>query len=125
MSFVCLCAQVGTSVASITVAKVRYERTDSFKADWSRLPEVTRNLVKDQLRAFSTAADDVAKHNGDKRRWPAALRVDAIEGARGVWAVTFSFSGPDIRATFEWDHDENGPRVVWRRIGGHPIYGAP
>jgi len=104
---------------------MRYERTASFKADWNRLSADERTLVRTQLTAFNAAADDIASHGGDKRRWPTALRVHDLQGTKGVWSVTFHFAGPDMRATFEWGHDDNGPKVVWRRIGRHSVYQAP
>ena len=56
---------------------------------------------------------------------PTSLRIHDIENAKGVWSVTFNFSGPDVRATFEWQHDDDGPQILWRRMGGHKIYRAP
>ena len=104
---------------------MRFERTASFKADWKRLDNGERGVVRSQITAFNLAADDVADNSGDKSRWPTALRIHDIENAKGVWSVTFKFSGPDIRATFEWGHDSEGPKIVWRRISGHKIYRNP
>jgi hypothetical protein len=46
-----------------------------------------------------------------------------------VWEMTWSFSGPDGRATWEWvnvDGEEGAqPAVRWRRIGDHRIFKAP
>jgi hypothetical protein len=43
--------------------------------------------------------------------------------------MTWSFSGPDGRSTWEWAsvevEDEVVPVVRWRRIGGHAIFGEP
>jgi len=39
--------------------------------------------------------------------------------------VTFNFTGPDIRATFEWIRIGNELVVRWRRIGGHDIFAQP
>ncbi|MDK1010209.1 MAG: hypothetical protein QGM46_07325 [Actinomycetota bacterium] len=55
-----------------------------------------------------------------------AARVDA--GA--VFEMTWSFAGPDGRATWEWagvvDADgEKHPTVRWRRIGNHAIFKHP
>ena len=43
----------------------------------------------------------------------------------GVWEMTWSFAGPDGRATFEWATSDGEPVVRWRRIGGHEIFGQP
>ncbi|MBA3876268.1 MAG: hypothetical protein C0498_04915 [Anaerolinea sp.] len=57
--------------------------------------------------------------------WPAALRVRAVENAPGILEMTWSFSGPDGRATFEWIRIEGQLAVRWRRIGGHAVFKKP
>lgn len=104
---------------------MRYERADRFKADWKALNDQERDLVLAVLPRFNAAADDVAANGFDHHRWPSALRVHDIAGAPGVWSMTFNFSGPDIRATFEWTTLDDEPVVRWRRIGRHVIYNAP
>jgi hypothetical protein len=42
-----------------------------------------------------------------------------------VWEVTWSFSGPDGRATFEFFVVENERGIRWRRIGGRQIFSMP
>jgi hypothetical protein len=39
--------------------------------------------------------------------------------------MTWSFSGPDGRATFEWIRIEGQLAVRWRRIGGHAVFKKP
>jgi len=39
--------------------------------------------------------------------------------------MTWSFSGPDGRATFEWIEIDGEPAIFWRRVGGHEILGEP
>jgi hypothetical protein len=39
--------------------------------------------------------------------------------------MTWSFSGPDGRATFEWIQIGSEPGIRWRRIGSHAIFGEP
>jgi hypothetical protein len=52
--------------------------------------------------------------------------VKKVQGAAGVWEMTWSFAGPDGRATWQWDtvEDASGTRmaVLWRRVGGHAIF---
>lgn len=43
----------------------------------------------------------------------------------GLWEMTWSFSGPDGRATFEFITLDGEPHVRWRRIGTHAIYTSP
>ena len=57
--------------------------------------------------------------------WPTSLRVRDVEGAPGVWELTWSFAGPDGRATFEWIEIAGERAIRWRRIGGHAIFGTP
>lgn len=104
---------------------MRYERTASFKADYRRLDE---ERFRDAVRAFNRACDE-AVESGDRPSWPASLRVKPVQGAPGVWELSWSFSGPDGRATWEWTTVEVGgqrhPAVRWRRIGGHRIFNDP
>ena len=58
-------------------------------------------------------------------RWPARLRLRNVEAAPGIWELTWSFAGPDGRATFEWVVIHGEPGIRWRRIGGHAIFGDP
>jgi hypothetical protein len=57
--------------------------------------------------------------------WHARLRFERLDRAAGVCAVTWSFAGPDGRATFHFDTVDGEQRVVWRRIGHHDIYQNP
>ncbi len=57
--------------------------------------------------------------------WPAGLRVKPVQAARGVWEMTWSFAGPDGRATFEWVQVDGQAAIRWRRVGGHAIFSDP
>jgi hypothetical protein len=48
-----------------------------------------------------------------------------MTGTDSIWEMTWSFSGPDGRATFEWVSLEGEIQIRWRRIGGHEIYRKP
>lgn len=48
-----------------------------------------------------------------------------MTGTERVWEMTWSFSGPDGRATFEWVTVGKEIRIRWRRIGGHAIFKNP
>ena len=39
--------------------------------------------------------------------------------------MTWSFSGPDGRATFEYFDVDDELAIRWRRIGGHAIFKTP
>jgi len=51
--------------------------------------------------------------------------VKNVEDAPGVIEMTWSFGGPDGRATFEWIQVDGQLAVRWRRIGGHAIFKKP
>lgn len=59
-----------------------------------------------------------------KRHPRPSLRVKRIQGAAGVWELTFA---PDGRATFNYGPEviEGEPHVQWRRIGTHDIFNRP
>jgi hypothetical protein len=107
---------------------MRYEITDSFRADYRRLTTSERDLFRLAVRGFNDAAD--RRVDNPSSRWPARLRIRRVQGAPGVSEMTWSFSGPDGRATWEWITvvDRDGRRQVavrWRRIGGHSIFREP
>jgi hypothetical protein len=63
--------------------------------------------------------------NGDANPWPNAMRVKKVEGAEGLWEMTFSQRDPDGRATWEWTTIDGQPAIRWRRVGTHDILGNP
>ncbi len=108
---------------------MRFERTEPFKADYQRLSENEREKFRTAARAFNAAADRFAETK-DLSSWPTNLRVKPIVNAPGIFEMTWSFSGPDGRATWEWTMvtDAAGrtwPAVRWRRLGSHRIFRKP
>jgi hypothetical protein len=86
-------------------------------------------MFRTAARAFNSAADRFMETR-DPSSWPANLRVKQVVNAPGVFEMTWSFSGPDGRATWEWTSvvDSDGqtwPAVRWRRLGGHRIFRQP
>ena len=53
-----------------------------------------------------------------------SLRVRGVQGARGVFEMTWA---PDGRATFEYGEEQadGEPHVIWRRVGTHDVFGNP
>jgi len=104
---------------------MKYFRLSSFLADWKALPERERALVRQWL------AEDflptVAAYEADPAGfvWPKSLRFERLQEAGGICAVSWSFAGPDGRATFQFSVVDGEPVVVWRRIGHHNIYKQP
>jgi hypothetical protein len=56
--------------------------------------------------------------------FPPALRVKRVQGATGIWEITFA---PDGRATFEYSNEVivGEAHVIWRRVGGHGVLAEP
>jgi len=102
---------------------VKYVVLDSFKADYKRLSPSDQALFKRVLPEFVAACDRFALD--PSAAWPASLRVKGVQRAAGIWEMSWSFSGPDGRATFEWVQVDGRPAVRWRRIGGHAILKGP
>lgn len=110
---------------------MRFERTDSFRADHRRLTDDEKQLVRAAIVEFAAACD---RFISDATPFPAHLRVKPVKGARGVFEMTWSFASPDGRATWEWIELEiEGPAgsrtivpaVRWRRLGGHEVFRSP
>jgi len=103
---------------------VKYERTPRFDADEQRLSDEERaRFRRVAVSQFAPAAERISVRPGTS--WPRALRVRCVQGAPGVWEMTWSFSGPDGRATFEWIEIDAQPAIRWRRVGGRAIFSEP
>ena len=93
-----------------------YAQAATFQRDFA-------NLSTDERDAFRAA---VAKfvHDLHEGRLRKSLRVKGIQGATGVFEMTWARDG---RATFEYATQivSGEPHVVWRRIGGHDIFATP
>lgn len=101
--------------------------SDRARSDYARLTD-------DEIALFRKAVFEI--NDADDRRrtktqrnlpttWPKKLRIKPIEGARGVYEMTWNFSGPDGRATFEFVSIDAEPAIRWRRIGSHRILEEP
>lgn len=107
-----------------------YVRTDSFKTDYKRLSSAEREAFKTSCLAFSEACD---AYVAERQSFPASLRVKPVQAAPGIFEMTWSFSGPDGRATWQWSSVEvtvgrktaTRPCVLWRRVGSHAIFSNP
>jgi hypothetical protein len=104
---------------------MKYERLPQFQRDWLALPQRERELVKRWLREILGPAVEQFQADPEGYAWPKKLRFESINGAPGVFAVTWSFAGPDGRATFHFRREGGEPILVWRRIGHHEICDQP
>lgn len=107
---------------------MKYESTDSFLADFTRLkPEHKASFKKVVREKFALACDAwaTAQETRTSYVWPKSLRVDELRGAPGIMEMTWSFASPDGRATFELVRDGGDWVCRWRRIGDHDVFNAP
>lgn len=103
---------------------MRFEVTPSFTADLRRLkPEHLTEFRRILREKFVPACDAYA--TDPARPWPASLRVKSIRSAPGVLEMTWSFSSPDGRATFEFVTADGELRLRWRRVGDHDVFKRP
>ncbi len=98
---------------------MKYERTAHFRRDFKKLPGDHQEQFREAARQFHDAA--VAAVGGGTSPWPNGLRVKAVQGARGVWEMTWSKDHPDGRATWEWVTIDGEPGIRWRRVGDHGV----
>jgi hypothetical protein len=102
---------------------MKYRALPRFSADYQRLSPQERIAFKKALARFIAACREY-EGNPEHYIWPKALRVERLTGS-GIMAMTWSFSGPDGRATFEFVTTDGEQMVVWRRVGRHSIYRTP
>ena len=103
---------------------MKFETTPRFDSDFRALPRDARVRFREVVPTFSAACDGYVSDPGSFT-WPAALRVSRMRGAPGVWEMTWSFSSPDGRATFEFVTVDDERCLRWRRVGDHVIYRQP
>ncbi len=48
-----------------------------------------------------------------------------MQGNPGIYEMTWSFAGPDGRATFDYRSVNGETMLQWRRIGTHRIFDEP
>ena len=102
---------------------MKYELHPPFHGDYKRLSEEERRLFRAAVEELNRA---FARHTGSGfPQWPKSLRIKPIAGAPGIWELTWSFAGPDGRATFEFITIEGELAIRWRRVGGHRIFEEP
>ncbi len=103
---------------------MKYERADSFKRDYRNLPESEQEEFREVvLEHFNPALDQHVEDPGQP--WPKRLRIKRVQGASGIWEMTWSFTDPDGRATWEWATIDDQPAIRWRRVGNHSIFSDP
>jgi len=95
----------------------------SFKRDYKNLPEEHKQRFRDAARIFHDDAIEAA--TGAPNPWTNSLRVKTVQGAKGIWEITWSKQHPDGRATWEWVEIDEEQGVRWRRVGNHKVLDNP
>lgn len=87
-----------------------FERLARFDREFRRLPRELQRAFLAMLPLFVTALKEKPP------AFPPGLRVHRVQGATGIWEITFA---PDGRATFEYGDQvlAGEPHVIWRRTG--------
>lgn len=99
---------------------MKYDTTPEFDADFKRLNAAEQRRFVAVVRKMIAACK---RAPGRVPQWPSALRIGLLTDRPGIYEMTWSFAGPDGRATFEIIFDEDGQPVIrWRRIGNHRIF---
>ena len=100
---------------------MKFDTTPAFDADIRHLkPEHVARFKQVVRSKFAPACEAYLKDPATP--WPSALRVKAVRGAPGVLEMTWSFTSPDGRATFDLVTIDGELRCRWRRAGGHDVF---
>ena len=90
-----------------------WSTTESFEQDFRKLTPAQKARFRAAITAFVA---DIKK-----RQFRNGLRVKGIQGAEGIFEMTWAKDG---RATFQYGPElqANEPHVIWRRCGTHAIF---
>lgn len=94
---------------------------------WSGAPRFLRDLTKltdAERRRFCSAVDHFVADLRAGQGLRPGLRVKRVQGADGVWELTWA---PDGRATWEYGEEilAGEPHIIWRRVGTHSVFDTP
>ena len=102
---------------------MNYTYDDRFLAAFQRLSPRERALFLGAVAEINAAY--AARGDRPLPVGPAHLRVRPLKRRPGIYEMTWSFVGPDGRATFSIAEIGGEPVIAWRRIGSHAIYREP
>ncbi len=94
-----------------------YQKLPRFQRDFDQLSAGDRERFEQAVARF---VEDLDGGRGFRR----GLRVRGIQGAQGIFEMTWA---PDGRATFQYGEPirEGQVHVVWRRVGTHAVLANP
>jgi hypothetical protein len=101
----------------MTIAMPTYTKLPRFQKDFDQLSADEQERFREAVRKF---VKDLERGRGFRP----SLRVKGVQGAPGIFEVTWA---PDGRATFQYGEpiQQGEPHVVWRRVGTHAILSNP
>lgn len=103
---------------------MKFDVTETFAREFRQLPVAHRRIFTGLIPEFNKACEEHVANPGNFV-WPARLRVSRMTSVKDGWEMTWSFTGPDGRATFRFMHVDGETRIEWRRIGRHEIFKNP
>jgi hypothetical protein len=95
-----------------------FERLPRFDREFRRMSREFQAAFLRMLPVFIEAL------RAGPTSFPPGLRVKRVQGAEGVWEITFA---PDGRATFAYGPEvrPGEVHVIWRRVGTHDVLADP
>lgn len=103
---------------------MKFTAQQRFVHEYAALHADHQAKFRSLIKAFNEACEEYVANPGGYV-WPKSLRVRQMTSAPGIWEMTWSFSGPDGRATFRFTKIGDETALEWRRIGRHEIYRNP
>lgn len=95
-----------------------HDETRAFLRDYESLAPERQDRFDGKREEF--VEDLIAMEQGTRQGFRPGLRVKKVQGALGLFEMTWS---PDGRAIFSMDEPviEGKRHIVWRRLGDHSI----
>lgn len=93
--------------------------SESFKRDFKKLKREHKKLFIELQSVFIVELEEYLL---DKKSVSNKFRLKELRHTNNVWSMTWSFSRPAGRATFQLIAMKNELTLIWLRIGNHDIY---
>lgn len=97
-----------------------FDKADQFKRDYADLSPDDRQAFKVAVKKFIEDLKTLPP-----RQFRGGLRVKPMQDADGIFEMTWEIENG--RATFEYGDElsPGDPHIIWRRVGGHAVFGNP
>ncbi len=93
--------------------------SESFKRDFKKLKREHKKLF---IELQSVFLKEMEEYLLEEKSVSKKFRLKEMRHSNNVWSMTWSFSRPAGRATFQLTEIGNELAVIWLRIGNHDIY---